>query len=161
MNRKAIAGIALATALAVPVSGVAATSASAAPASSKQSTSSRNLQAKTSVAQLKSPYRKGTKKYSQWYAKQYMEIRYGWGKGQQRAIINLWTKESGWNHKSSNGSSGAYGIPQSLPGRKMASHGKDWRTNPETQIRWGLSYIKGRYGSPNKAWAHFRSHNWY
>ena len=107
------------------------------------------------------PARFGTVAYSQWYAKQYMEIRYGWGKDQQRAIINLWTKESGWNHKSSNGSSGAYGIPQSLPGRKMASHGKDWRTNPETQIRWGLSYIKGRYGSPNKAWAHFRSHNWY
>ena len=57
--------------------------------------------------------------------------------------MNLWTKESGWNHKSSNGSSGAYGIPQSLPGRKMASHGKDWRTNPETQIRWGLSFPSG------------------
>ncbi len=159
MNRKVIAGFALATALAVPVSGLGATAASAAP--TKPSSNARNLEAKAAVSQLKSPYRKGTKKYSQWYAMQYMQLRYGWGKSQQAAIIKLWTKESGWNHKSSNGSSGAYGIPQSLPGRKMASHGKDWRTNPETQIRWGLSYIKGRYGSPNKAWAHFRSHNWY
>jgi hypothetical protein len=159
MNRKVIAGFALATALAVPISGLSATTANA--AQTKQSSNARNLQAKNEVAQLKSPYRKNTKKYSQWYAKQYMQLRYGWGSSQQAAIIKLWTKESGWNHKSSNGSSGAYGIPQSLPGRKMASHGKDWRTNPETQIRWGLSYIKGRYGSPNKAWAHFRSHNWY
>lgn len=159
MKRNVLAGLALATALAVPVSGIGATAAEAAP--TKVSTQSRNLQAKAAVAQLKSPYRKGSKNYSKWYAKQYMQLRYGWGKNQQRALMNLWTKESGWNHKSSNGSSGAYGIPQSLPGRKMASHGKDWRTNPETQIRWGLSYIKGRYGSPNKAWAHFRSHNWY
>lgn len=159
MNRKFVASLALATAVAVPSSGLGVTAAAATP--SKPSTASRSIDAKAAVAELKSPHRRGTKKHSQWYAKQYMQVRYGWGESQQAAIINLWMKESGWNHKSSNGSSGAYGIPQSLPGGKMASHGKDWRTNPETQIRWGLSYIKGRYGSPNKAWSHFRSHNWY
>lgn len=73
----------------------------------------------------------------------------------------LWTKESGWNHLSMNGGSGAYGIPQSLPGSKMAAFGSDWKTSPVTQIKWGLSYISGRYGTPCNAWAHFLAHNWY
>ena len=57
----------------------------------------------------------------------------------------------------SNSSSGAYGIPQALPGSKMASEGSDWQTNPATQIKWGLGYIEGRYGSPCKAWSHSQS----
>nr|WP_210424473.1 hypothetical protein [Gephyromycinifex aptenodytis] len=60
-----------------------------------------------------------------------------------------------------NPTSSAYGIPQALPGPRMASHGKDWRTNPETQIRWGLDYIQKRYGNPCKAWSHSRATNWY
>jgi hypothetical protein len=78
------------------------------------------------------------------------------------ACLNkLWARESGWNHRASNDSSGAYGIPQALPGRKMASAGDDWRNNPATQIKWGLGYIKGRYGTPCKAWAHSEDVGWY
>lgn len=73
----------------------------------------------------------------------------------------LWQRESNWNPSAMNPSSGAYGIPQSLPGSKMASAGADWRTNPATQIRWGLGYIKGRYGSPCGAWGHSQSVGWY
>jgi len=76
-------------------------------------------------------------------------------------LDKLWTKESGWNHKARNDSSGAYGIPQALPGSKMGSAGDDWETNPATQIEWGLGYIKGRYGTPCKAWAHSQSTGWY
>ncbi|GAA2360589.1 hypothetical protein GCM10010404_12620 [Nonomuraea africana] len=84
----------------------------------------------------------------------------GWGKAQFGCLERLWTRESGWNHRAGNGS-GAYGIPQALPGRKMASAGRDWRTNPRTQIEWGLSYIKKRYGAPCAAWSHFQSRGWY
>lgn len=75
-------------------------------------------------------------------------------------LDRLWTHESGWSVSSAN-PSGAYGIPQALPGRKMASAGADWRTNGKTQIRWGLGYIADRYGTPCGAWAHYRSHHWY
>ncbi|WP_433240176.1 transglycosylase SLT domain-containing protein [Streptosporangium sp. CA-135522] len=85
----------------------------------------------------------------------------GWTKSQFGCLSLLWTRESNWNHRAHNRYSGAYGIPQALPGGKMASAGRDWRTNPRTQIKWGLSYIKTRYGSPCGAWAHFRSRGWY
>lgn len=87
--------------------------------------------------------------------------RFGWGRRQFAPLNKLWTKESGWRTRAMNRSSGAYGIPQSLPGGKMASAGRDWRTNPRTQIRWGLRYIKARWGSPSRAWAHSRRTNWY
>ena len=89
--------------------------------------------------------------------------RYGFDQGQIVSLIKLWNGESGWNEKAGNPSSDAYGIPQSLPGSKMASAGKDWRTNPATQINWGLSYIKSRYGTPDKALAQWnaRSPHWY
>ncbi|GAA2723576.1 transglycosylase SLT domain-containing protein [Actinocorallia aurantiaca] len=80
---------------------------------------------------------------------------------QYRCLAKLWTKESNWNHRAYNSSSGAGGIPQALPASKMSSAGSDWRTNPKTQIKWGLRYIKGRYGTPCGAWAHFLSRNWY
>ena len=86
---------------------------------------------------------------------------YGWGDDQWGCLDSLWQKESGWNHRAMNPSSGAYGIPQSLPGSKMATAGADWQTNPATQIRWGLGYIQGRYGSPCNAWAHSQANNWY
>jgi hypothetical protein len=81
--------------------------------------------------------------------------------GQFGCLDRLWTKESEWRVRATNPSSGAYGIPQSLPAGKMASAGPDWRTNPRTQIRWGLGYISERYGSPCAAWAHSQDHNWY
>ncbi|MGW4799399.1 aggregation-promoting factor C-terminal-like domain-containing protein [Nonomuraea sp. NPDC004297] len=84
----------------------------------------------------------------------------GWDRTQFICLVKLWARESGWNHRAANGS-GAYGIPQALPGRKMSASGGDWRTNPRTQIKWGLSYIKQRYGSPCRAWGHFQSHHWY
>ncbi|YAL82713.1 transglycosylase SLT domain-containing protein [Dermacoccaceae bacterium W4C1] len=90
-----------------------------------------------------------------------MLAQQGFGAGQFSCLNSLWMKESGWNPSASNPSSGAYGIPQSLPGSKMASAGADWRTNPATQISWGLSYIKSRYGSPCSAWAHSQAVNWY
>lgn len=85
----------------------------------------------------------------------------GWSDRQFGCLAKLWTKESNWNHRAYNSSSGAGGIPQALPASKMGSAGSDWRTNPRTQIKWGLRYIKGRYGTPCGAWAHFQSRNWY
>jgi len=82
---------------------------------------------------------------------------YGWPSSQFGCLQQLWNAESGWNPQASNPSSGAYGIPQALPGSKMASAGADWQTNPATQIRWGLGYIKSMYGSPCGAWAHEQS----
>lgn len=90
-----------------------------------------------------------------------MVAEMGWNDGQFQCLNKLWQKESNWTYTARNRSSGAYGIPQSLPGSKMASAGADWQTNPATQIRWGLGYIKSRYGSPCGAWAHSVSHNWY
>lgn len=85
----------------------------------------------------------------------------GWGDDQFSCLVALWNKESGWRVNAYNASSGAYGIPQSLPGSKMASHGADWQTNPATQIAWGLDYIAGRYGAPCGAWGHSQSVGWY
>jgi hypothetical protein len=83
----------------------------------------------------------------------------GWS-GQFSCLDSLWTRESGWRTTASN-PSGAYGIPQALPGSKMASAGSDWRTNPATQITWGLNYISSSYGSPCAAWSHSQSHGSY
>jgi hypothetical protein len=85
----------------------------------------------------------------------------GMGDDQYSCLVSLWNKESGWRVNANNGSSGAYGIPQALPGSKMATAGADWQTNPATQITWGLGYITGRYGSPCGAWAHSQAMNWY
>lgn len=90
-----------------------------------------------------------------------MLASYGWGTDQYTCLNSLWTKESGWNYLAQNKSSGAYGIPQSLPGDKMASVSADWRSNPQTQITWGLNYIKGRYATPCAAWQHSQRVNWY
>ncbi|WP_223169217.1 MULTISPECIES: phospholipase [Microbacterium] len=87
--------------------------------------------------------------------------QYGWGGDQFSCLDSLWTKESGWNYQAYNDSSGATGIPQSLPGSKMASAGADWQTNAATQIRWGLEYIAAAYGTPCSAWGHSQATNWY
>jgi hypothetical protein len=81
----------------------------------------------------------------------------GFGIDQFPCLEKLWDHESGWNHKAENKGSGAYGIPQALPGSKMGSSGPDWRNNPATQIKWGLGYVRGRYKSPCGAWSHFQS----
>ncbi|WP_241518744.1 transglycosylase SLT domain-containing protein [Streptomyces sp. CB03238] len=73
----------------------------------------------------------------------------------------VFTRESNWNPYATNPTSGAYGIAQALPPTKYASAGSDWRTNPITQVRWGLTYMKSRYGSPCGAWAFWQSHHWY
>ena len=86
---------------------------------------------------------------------------YGWSDGEFGALVKLWNRESGWNPNTRNSSSGAYGIPQALPASKMASAGSDYMTNYKTQIRWGLSYISSRYGSPSSAWSYFQSNGWY
>jgi len=86
---------------------------------------------------------------------------YGWSGDQFSCLVSLWDRESGWNVHAANASSGAYGIPQSLPGSKMASAGPDWQNDAETQIKWGLGYIQDRYGSPCGAWGHSESYGWY
>jgi len=85
----------------------------------------------------------------------------GWGDDQFGCLVELWDHESGWNVYASNSSSGAYGIPQALPGSKMATAGDDWQTNPATQIAWGLGYIADRYGTPCGAWDTFNAQGWY
>lgn len=86
---------------------------------------------------------------------------YGFSQDQFSCLDSLWIRESNWNVYADNPSSSAYGIPQALPGSKMASAGSDWATNPVTQISWGLGYIRDRYGSPCAAWGHSQSVGWY
>ena len=86
---------------------------------------------------------------------------YGWSSSQFSCLDSLWNQESGWNVFASNPTSGAYGIPQALPGSKMASAGPDWQSDAATQIRWGLGYIQSTYGSPCGAWAHEQADGWY
>lgn len=167
---------ATATAVSVPLLlgavAMPATAASSAPsgvaASSSVSTASKSVTSgkkrdrlNRAPSRAKAPYRFGSVKYNQWYAKNYMQYKYGWGKKHRRSLVKLWNHESGWSQWAHNRSSGAHGIPQALPGSKMASAGKGWRKNPETQIKWGLSYIKGRYGSPNGAWHAWQRKGWY
>jgi hypothetical protein len=90
-----------------------------------------------------------------------MLASFGWSSSQFSCLDELWSHESGWSITAANPSSGAYGIPQALPGSKMASAGPDWQTDAATQIRWGLGYIEGSYGSPCGAWAHEESVGWY
>jgi hypothetical protein len=94
-------------------------------------------------------------------AKVLMEEKFGWGEKQYACLDDLWIKESNWNYRASNKRTGAHGIPQALPATKMDSAGTDWRTNPVTQISWGLRYIDVRYETPCKAWAKFKRSNWY
>ena len=103
----------------------------------------------------------GTKADYQAYAYDLVLNQYLWSESDYQALVNLWERESNWNANAHNKSSGAHGIPQSLPASKMSSEGSDYYTNGYTQIRWGLKYIKERYGSPSAAWQHFQNKNWY
>jgi hypothetical protein len=86
---------------------------------------------------------------------------YGFSEKEYKCLNQLWTKESNWNYKSRNKKSGAHGIPQALPASKMNVVSTDWRTNPVTQIRWGLRYISIRYETPCKALSKHKRSNWY
>jgi hypothetical protein len=100
-------------------------------------------------------------KANQAFAKSFMESQYSWGEDQHSCLVDLWNRESGWRHTADNPNSSAYGIPQALPGSKMVSAGADWKTNPETQIKWGLKYINNRYETPCGAWSAFKKKGWY
>lgn len=107
-----------------------------------------------------SPYKFGSNRYNHWFAQTYMKAKYRWNFSQYACVANIWVRESGWNQSAYN-RSGAQGIPQAMPGSKMAKFGRDWRTNPVTQIKWGLDYIKNVYGSPCNAWNFWQNHQWY
>jgi hypothetical protein len=94
-------------------------------------------------------------------AKSIMNTDYAWGEDEYSCLNRLWTKESHWNYKAHNSRSGAHGIPQALPAIKMEIISTDWRTNPVTQIRWGLRYIDIRYETPCQAWAKFKRSRYY
>jgi resuscitation-promoting factor RpfB len=97
---------------------------------------------------------------AQMIAKQLVTAR-GWDGTQFGCLVDLWNRESHWNVHAGNPVTGAYGIPQALPGSKMATAGPDWQDNATTQIKWGLGYIASRYGTPCGAWAHSQATGWY
>lgn len=100
---------------------------------------------------------KGAKRVAQEFAK----AKYGWGSYQFSCLNTLWTKESHWNYRARNKRTGAHGIPQALPATKMEVISSDWRTNPVTQIQWGLHYIDVRYQTPCRALAKFKRSRYY
>lgn len=125
--------------------------------SPSKTTKSTNTQKKVTQSAPKVSYNKSE---LQQYAYD-LVISYGWTENDYECLVKLWNRESGWRPNAVNKSSGACGIPQALPCKKMASEGSDYQTNGKTQIRWGLKYIKNRYGSPSKAWAHSQQTGWY
>jgi resuscitation-promoting factor RpfB len=106
------------------------------------------------------PVYTGTPSSAQQIARSMMESKYGWGSDEFSCLVQMWNNESGWRTNAYN-PSGAYGIPQALPGSKMASAGPDWQTSASTQIAWGLDYIASRYGTPCGAWGFWQAHNYY
>jgi resuscitation-promoting factor RpfB len=102
----------------------------------------------------------GTPNSAQAIARSMMAREYGWGADQFSCVVQMWNNESGWRTNAYN-PSGAYGIPQALPGSKMATAGPDWQTDATTQIKWGLQYIASRYGTPCGAWGFWQAHNYY
>ena len=94
-------------------------------------------------------------------AKDLVLNKYGWSASQFSCLNKLWTKESNWRYQARNKTSGAHGIAQALPATKMEVVGTDWRTNPVTQINWGLKYITERYETPCLALRKFNRSRWY
>ncbi|WP_243392023.1 lytic transglycosylase domain-containing protein [Rathayibacter rathayi] len=127
-----------------------------APAAAEQEESSSSAPAAVPVARAAAPDPGSAKAIA--YD---MIVQRGWADSEYDCLVLLWNRESGWNVYAENKSSGAYGIPQALPGSKMATVGSDWASNASTQITWGLGYISGRYGSPCGAWGHSQSLGWY
>jgi hypothetical protein len=132
------------------------------PAPVRPTVSRTAARTSTTRAATVAPYRVGTPSYSKWWARRIMTQKYHWSStAQYQCLVRLWQRESNWLSTSYNRGSGATGIPQAVPGSKMRSSGADWRTNPVTQIRWGLGYIKQVYGSPCGAWSHSQARGWY
>lgn len=102
-----------------------------------------------------------TKDGAKMVARDIAHSEYGWGKNQFACLAQLWGKESAWDYKAHNYRSGAHGIAQALPASKMEIVGTDWRTNPVTQIRWGMKYISERYTNPCSAWKKWKRKNHY
>jgi hypothetical protein len=135
----------------------AAAAAAARAAAEKAQQQAQQQQAQTAAAQQSAATPSGS---PQQIAEQ-MLSQFGWSSSQFACLQPLWEQESGWSVTAENPSSGAYGIPQAMPGSQMASAGPDWQTDAATQIRWGLQYIQSRYGSPCGAWAHEEADGWY
>ena len=112
-------------------------------------------------ARDRSPHFFASKSYNRWYAQLYIARVYDWGQYHWRCLDELWQIESGWNELAKNKRSGAYGIAQALPAKKMEVFGRNWQRNPEVQIKWGTSYIKSRYKSPCKALKARDRKGWY
>ena len=153
-EEEAAAKAAAEAAAAAQAAAEAAAAAAAAEAEASSSSSSSSSSSVPSVDVNVDPAS------AQGIARSMMAANYGWGDDQFACLVSLWNRESGWRVNAAN-SSGAYGIPQALPGNKMASAGADWQTNPATQIAWGLGYIAGRYSNPCGAWGHSESNGWY
>jgi hypothetical protein len=129
------------------------------PAHAAASTAANSAATLTVQATAATRHRLGWKKEIAW---KMMSHRFGWRpKYQFRSLNRLWEHESSWRIHAYNPYSGAYGIPQAVPGSKMGSAGPDWRNSARTQIRWGLRYIRSRYGKPRHAWAHEAVYGWY
>lgn len=114
-----------------------------------------NIDAKAAAGKTGTPT--GNMKFAQVYISQ----KYNWNQTQFGCLVALWNRESHWNHAARNRNSGAYGIPQAMPGNKMSKFGADWQTNPVTQIKWGVNYIDKRYDTPCGALSHSNSTGWY
>jgi hypothetical protein len=153
-----------AAAAAAAAAAEAAAQAAAEQAAAEEAAAARSAQAPQAAPRASSapaPSAPSNPSGAQATARDMMSARYGWGEDQFGCLVSLWNKESGWNANAYNASSGATGIPQALPGSKMASAGADWATNPATQISWGLGYIAGSYGTPCAAWSKSQSVGWY
>jgi hypothetical protein len=173
----------MATAVVAAASGAAAFPASAAQtARAAQTATSAQTARTTAAARVAGPTRAGTRQaaagvldgaaqpitlastrhHTPRHIARRMLTRKGWSSDYQFPYLNkLWKRESGWNVHAENPYSGAYGIPQAVPGSKMSSAGPDWQDRARTQIRWGLRYIRGRYHSPRQAWLHEIADGWY
>ncbi|MFY9866918.1 MAG: lytic transglycosylase domain-containing protein [Trebonia sp.] len=138
----------------------AAAKAAAAKAAAQQAAQQQATQQQAAQQTTAQPATSAPSGSPQQIAEQ-MLSQFGWSSSQFSCLQPLWALESGWNIYASNPSSGAYGIPQALPGSKMASAGPDWQGDAATQIRWGLTYIQGTYGSPCAAWSHEEADGWY
>lgn len=154
----------LAATLTGPATALAASAAPAhpilvAPVAAKAAAESQSAQAATASSHKKKVAKKSGPAKARAIAKAMVKHR-GWSTSQYQCLVKLWNRESGWR-TTAGGVYRSYGIPQANPGTKMASAGRGWRTDATTQIRWGLGYIKGRYGTPCGAWGHSQATGWY
>ena len=159
-HRQDVAAAKAAAAKAAAAKAAAAKAAAAKAAAAKQAAATRAASAAHPTQTVVTQQAAQPSGSPQQVAEQ-MLGQFGWSGSQFSCLQPLWERESGWDVTAENPSSGAYGIPQALSGSLMASAGPDWQTDAATQIRWGLTYIQGRYGSPCGAWAHEEADGWY